>query len=142
MKLNYDKKSKNPTYFGQISFRIGNKSTTKNLIRIGKHDELLKDHDDPLQYAMDFVKNWNEEQKKNNKMTVPVNIRFDTKLPRNNGVAVPPSKLYNVGYFFLQKIYQQFDIRGFFKSVEADKKITFDSNLINRFSCHFTHIMA
>lgn len=133
MKLNYDKKSKNPTYFGQISFRIGNKSTTKNLIRIGKHDELLKDHDDPLQYAMDFVKNWNEEQKKNNKMTVPVNIRFDTKLPRNNGVAVPPSKLYNVGYFFLQKIYQQLDISGFFKSVEADKKITFDSNLINRF---------
>ena len=41
MKLNYDRKSKDPTYFIQIGIRNGKKTTTKNIKRIGKHSELL-----------------------------------------------------------------------------------------------------
>ena len=51
MKLNYDKKSKDPTYFIQKGYRNGKKTTTKNIARIGKHSELLKITDDPLAYA-------------------------------------------------------------------------------------------
>ena len=51
MKLNYDKKSSDPTYFIQQGFRNGKKTTTKNIVRIGKHSELLKITDDPLAYA-------------------------------------------------------------------------------------------
>ena len=40
MKLNYDRKSKNPTYFIQVGIRNGKKVTTKNVERIGKHSEL------------------------------------------------------------------------------------------------------
>ena len=41
MKLYYDKKSWNPTYFIQQGIRNGKKTTTKNVKRIGRHSELL-----------------------------------------------------------------------------------------------------
>ncbi len=41
MKLNYDKKSNDPTYFIQMGFRNGKKTSTRNVMRIGKHSELL-----------------------------------------------------------------------------------------------------
>ena len=48
MKLYYDRKSKDPTYFIQHGIRNGAKTTTKNVKRIGKHSELLRITDDPL----------------------------------------------------------------------------------------------
>ena len=65
MKLWYDKKSKDPTYFIQRGIRNGKKTTTKNVVRIGKHSELLKTTADPLAYALDEVKRYNEELKNN-----------------------------------------------------------------------------
>ena len=56
MKLNYDRKSKDPTYFIQVGIRNGKKVTTKNIERIGKHSELLKITDDPLEYAKKRVR--------------------------------------------------------------------------------------
>ena len=66
MKLNYDKNSKDPTYFIQKGIRIGKKTTTKNICRIGKHSELLAITDDPLSYALEKVREANEEEKRNN----------------------------------------------------------------------------
>ena len=47
MKLWYDRKSKDPTYFVQLGIRNGKKTTTKNIARIGRHSELLGITDDP-----------------------------------------------------------------------------------------------
>ena len=58
MKLNYDRKSKDPTYFIQVGIRNGKKVTTKNIERIGKHSELLKITDDPLEFAKKKVKEY------------------------------------------------------------------------------------
>lgn len=55
MKLNYDRKSKDPTHFIQKGYRNGKKITTKNIARIGKHSELLQLTDDPLAYAKEQV---------------------------------------------------------------------------------------
>ncbi|MBQ3973157.1 MAG: transposase, partial [Lachnospiraceae bacterium] len=63
MKLCFDKKSKDPTYFIQHGFRNGKKTTTRNVKRIGKHSELLAITDDPLAYAMEQVAKYNEEIK-------------------------------------------------------------------------------
>lgn len=41
MKLYYDKRLKDPTYYIQQGFRNGKKTTTKNIKRLGKHSELL-----------------------------------------------------------------------------------------------------
>ena len=55
MKLNYDRKSKDPTYFIQMGIRNGKKTTTKNIKRIGKHSELLAITSNPLAYAQEQV---------------------------------------------------------------------------------------
>ena len=56
MKLYYDKRLKDPTYYIQQGFRNGKKTTTKNIKRLGKHSELLLITDDPLEYAKNEVK--------------------------------------------------------------------------------------
>ena len=63
MKLNYDKKSKNPTYFIQEGIRNGKKTTTRNVHRIGKHLELLAITSDPLAYAKNQVVEYNKIHK-------------------------------------------------------------------------------
>ena len=63
MKLYYDKKSWNPTYFIQQGIRNGKKTTTKNVKRIGRHSELLAVTSDPLAYAKKQVEEFNREYK-------------------------------------------------------------------------------
>ena len=74
MKLNYERKSKDPTYFVQLGVRNGKKTTTKNVARIGKHSELLKITDDPLAYAKEQVKKYNDEYRKENKISLDIYI--------------------------------------------------------------------
>jgi hypothetical protein len=83
MKLNYDRKSKDPTYFIQVGIRNGKKVTTKNIARIGKHSELLKITDDPLAYAKEQVAKYNEEAKKNNKVGMSITRKPDIILKTN-----------------------------------------------------------
>lgn len=132
MKLWYDRKSKDPTYFVQLGIRNGKKTTTKNIARIGKHSELLKLTDDPLSYAKEQVTKYNEEAKKNNQVSLELKINFAEKLKASDA-AVSSSRQLNIGYFFLQQLYHDLEIRSFFDTVTADSKITFDPNLINRF---------
>lgn len=80
MKLYYDRRSKNPTYFIQQGIRNGKKTTTRNIKTIGKHNDLLKITDDPLEYAKQEVAKFNEEYKAN-KISIDVNIDFSKKLP-------------------------------------------------------------
>jgi len=131
MKLNYDKNSKNPTYFVQKGYRNGNKTTTKNIARIGKHSELLKITDDPLTYAKEQVAKYNDEEN-NNKVTMEVKIDFAEKLKLSNDLVSSSTNL-NIGYLFLQKLYHDLEIGSFFKSITNDSKITFDPNTVNRF---------
>ena len=63
MKLYYDKKSKDPTYFIQMGIRNGKKTTTKNVKRIGRHSELLAFTNDPLAYAKEQIALFNQEYK-------------------------------------------------------------------------------
>ena len=132
MKLNYDKKSKDPTYFIQLGVRNGKKTTTKNVARIGKHSELLKITDDPLAYAKEQVEKYNEEYKKENKVSLDVNISFAEKLKDSGDVSSKDTSL-NIGYFFLQKIYNDLRINDFFSEATAGKKNEFDPDLVNRF---------
>lgn len=132
MKLNYDRKSKDPTYFVQMGIRNGKKTTTKNVARIGKHSELLKITDDPLAYAKEQVKKYNEEYKNKNCVSLEIKVDFAEKI-KATGDTASHSTLLNIGYFFLQQFYHDLKIDSFFESVTADRKNEFDPNLINRF---------
>lgn len=132
MKLWYDKKSKDPTYFVQLGIRNGKKTTTKNIARIGRHSELLRITDDPLSYANEQIMKYNEEANKNEQVSLELKIDFSEKLKSAASVA-SSSKQLNIGYFFLQQLYHELNIRTFFETVTAGSKITFDPNLVNRF---------
>mgnify|MGYP002512065710 CR=1 FL=1 len=132
MKLWYDRKSKNPTYFVQIGIRNGKKTTTKNIARIGRYSDLLKITDDPLSYAKEQVAKYNEEAKHKKQVSLELNINFAEKL-KASGSVVSSSQRLNIGYFFLQHLYHDLEVHSFFDSITAESKITFDPNLINRF---------
>lgn len=132
MKLWYDRKSKDPTYFVQLGVRNGKKTTTKNVARIGKHSELLKITDDPLAYAKEKVRLFNEEAEKNKTLPLELRINFSEKIKATDAVASSSTRL-NIGYLFLQQLYHELELGSFFKEISADSKVTFDPNLVNRF---------
>lgn len=129
MKLNYDRKSKDPTYFIQVGIRNGKKVTTKNVERIGKHSELLKITDDPLEYAKQRVKEYNENIK-NSKVEYNITVNFDDKVI-NQGNTVSKSTCKNTGYFYLKELYSSLGISDFFDKVCSGRKIAFNPNMIN-----------
>ena len=53
-----------------MGVRHGNKTTTVNVKRIGKHSELLSITDDPLAYAKEEVEKMNNESKRNKEITL------------------------------------------------------------------------
>lgn len=132
MKLNYDRKSKDPTYFIQMGFRNGKKTSTRNVARIGKHSELLAQGiEDPLSYAKQKVAEANEELKKG-KVSMEVKIDFDEKVLASESMSSASTSL-GIGYFFLQAVYHQLKLDEFFKKATEGSKITFDPNEVNRF---------
>jgi transposase len=131
MKLNYDKKSLNPTYFIQQGIRNGKKTTTKNVKRIGRHSELLSITTDPLEYAKQQVEIFNREYKEG-KIDLSIKFEFGEKLIPTGDIA-SKSALLNTGYFILQHIYHDLRLNDFFRMNRGNRKETFDCNTINRF---------
>lgn len=131
MKLFYNRNSKDPIYYIQHGFRNGKKTSTRNVKRIGKHSELLAITEDPLAYAKEQVRLYNEEYQKG-KVKFEMPIDFQEKV-QASGEEASPSTLRNIGYLFLQQIYKQLDLASFFSEITKDTKITFDANTVNRF---------
>jgi len=131
MKLYYDKKSNDPTYYIQQGIRNGKKTTTRNVKRIGKHSELLALSSDPLAYAKDQVALYNKDYKEG-RIELSLKVDFNEKLNGTANVA-SHSTAVNVGYFMLQKIYQDLRIGDFLKTVQDESKATYNFNLVNRF---------
>ena len=131
MKLNYDRKSKDPTYFIQTGIRNGSKTTTKNVKRIGKHSELLAITPVPLEYARKQVEEFNREYKEG-RIDLSFNVDFNEKLAATVNTA-SKSTLLNTGYFILQKIYQDLGLKDFFQDIQDNSKMSFECNTINRF---------
>lgn len=131
MKLYYDKRLKDPTYYIQQGFRNGKKTTTKNIKRLGKYSELLLITDDPLEYAKNEVKKMNEEYRSGRSEFV-VTMDFNERIPSTDSPCSNSTSL-NIGYLYLKDIYAKLNLSDFFKSVSSDRKITYDCNKICQF---------
>ena len=131
MKLYYDKRLKDPTYYIQQGFRNGKKTTTKNIKRLGKHSELLLITDDPLEYAKNEVKKMNEEYRSGRSEFI-VTMDFNERIPSTDSLYSNSTSL-NIGYLYLKDIYAKLNLSDFFKSVSSDRKITYDCNKICQF---------
>ena len=132
MKLLYYKKSNDPTYFIQMGIRNGKKTTTRNVSRIGKHSELLRVTEDPLAYAKEQVRKYSEEYSSENKVTLDLSINFSEKIKATQDTASKSTRL-NIGYFFIQKLYNELGISDFFREATKDSRIRFDPDTVNRF---------
>ena len=131
MKLYYDKRLKDPTYYIQQGFRNGKKTTTKNIKRLGKHSELLLITDNPLEYAKNEVKKMNKEYRSGRSEFI-VTMDFNERIPSTDSLYSNSTSL-NIGYLYLKDIYAKLNLSDFFKSVSSDRKITYDCNKICQF---------
>lgn len=131
MKLYYDKRLKDPTYYIQQGFRNGKKTTTKNIKRLGKYSELLLITDNPLEYAKNEVKKMNEEYRSGRSEFI-VTMDFNERIPSTDSPCSNYTSL-NIGYLYLKDIYAKLNLSDFFKSVSSDRKITYDCNKICQF---------
>ena len=131
MKLFYDKKAKDPTYYAQQGIRNGKKTTTRNVKNFGKHSELLKITDDPLSYVKEEIKKMNEEYRVG-RVTYDLKADFNERVEHTDDEA-SASKALNIGYFYLQEIMQHLKLGDFFSAITAGRKTTFDCYTILRF---------
>ena len=131
MKIYFDKRLKDPTYYGQQGFRNGKKVTSKNIMNFGKHSELLKITDDPEAYVREEIRKWNEEYR-SGKVEYTLSADFNQRVPHTNDPASSSTWL-NIGYFFLQELMKGLRLRDFFHQKTKDRKITFDCYTISRF---------
>ena len=88
-------------YYVLESYRSNNgKSTTRIIKKLGTHDQLLKEHDDPKAWAESVVKEMNE-QVYAKKQDILVKFSPTAQMERDT------MHLYNGGYLFLQKLFYQ-----------------------------------
>lgn len=131
MKLFYDKKSKDPTYYAQQGFRNGKKTSTRNVKNFGKHSELLKITDDPLAYVKEEIKKMNEEYRVG-RVECEIKLDFNEKVQPSDSEK-SSSTFSNTGYFYLQQIMSGLNLKLFFSKVTSGRKVTFDCFTISRF---------
>ncbi|MEE8808484.1 MAG: transposase [Lactimicrobium sp.] len=132
MKLYFDKRLKDPTYYAQMGFRTTDgKSTTKNVMKLGKHSELLKITDDPVAYCKQKIAKMNEDARQG-KETVQISVDLNEKVDETSDEA-SRSSLRNIGYYYLQYIYNQLRLKEFFNMQAAASRATYDFDQINRF---------
>lgn len=131
MKLFYDKKAKDPTYYAQQGIRNGKKTTTRNVRNFGKHSELLKITDDPLAYVKKEIEKMNEEYRVG-RVEYSFKADFNERVEPTNDKA-SASKDINIGYFYLQEVMQHLKLKDFFSNVADGRKIKFDCYTILRF---------
>lgn len=125
----YNKNAKDPIYYVQVGIRQGKKTSTKNIARIGKHSELLRDHSDPLAYAREYVRKLNEQKEM---VDITLYLNFAHKLlPSDDDVS--RSLVFNTGYLVLDRIYRDLNIRTVLEKMMSETRATFDLNQIVRF---------
>ena len=131
MKLFYNKNSKDPIYYAQQGIRNGEKTTTRNVKKFGKHSELLKITDDPLTYVKEEIQKMNEEYR-SGKVNFTLSADFNERVPHTQDTASSSTWL-NIGYFFLQDILKDLKLKDFFREKTLGRKTTFDCYTIHRF---------
>ena len=131
MKLYYDKRLKDPTYYAQQGIRNGKKTTTRNIKNFGKHSELLKITDNPEAYVRNEIIKLNEEYRVG-RVTFNLTADFNEKVKHTDD-ACSTSNWVNIGYFVLQDIMKDLRLKEFFQQKTDGRKITFDCFTIWRF---------
>ena len=117
-------KSKNTTiYYLSKSVRIGNKTTTKTVEKIGTYDEIKKKCGDmePLEWAKKYAAQRTAEEKKT-KQDVIMRYSSSSLIDKNIRHSC------NAGYLFLQDIYYSLGLNKICDSISEKYEFDFDLN--------------
>ena len=131
MKLYYDKRLSDPTYYAQQGYRNGKKTTTRNVKNFGKHSELLKITDDPIAYVKAEIEKMNAEYR-SGRVSFEMNCDFNERVRKTDRESSLSTSV-NIGYFFLQHIMGQLRLKEFFSKVTESRKMTYDCYDVHRF---------
>lgn len=117
-------KSKNTTiYYLSKSVRVGNKTTTKTVEKIGTHEEIQKICGDmePLDWAKEYASKRTSEEKAHKQ---DILMRYSSSLLIDKGVR----HSCNAGYLFLQDIYYSLGLNKICNSISEKYKFNYDLN--------------
>lgn len=123
MKLTYSKSKNSCTYYIQKSVRIGNKTTTKPVQRLGSIEEIKArcGDQDPIEWAKEYAKKLTvaeKEAKKGVLLKLSSSMLIDKNV-RNS---------CNAGYLFLQNIYYSLGLNEICNSISRKYKFDYDLN--------------
>ena len=121
MKLTKSSSKNSTTYYVQKSYRIGNKTSTKTVERLGPLEELkVRAGDmDPIEWANEYVKKLTLAEKESKK---DITIKYSGSRQIDKNVR----KSVNAGYLFLKKIYNELKLPKLADEISEKYKITYD----------------
>lgn len=122
MKLHVVKSSDDSILYFAKSIRIGKKTTTKNVKRIGKLSELSKIYNDPIAHFKDEAKRLTEEDKVENNFEIQPKLLLDPS----------KTKKIQLGYVFPQYVYYSLGINDIMRKIHNESSIDYDFNRIVR----------
>ena len=123
MKLTYSKSKNSCTYYIQKSLRIGNKTTTKPVERLGHIEEIKArcGDQDPIEWAKEYARKLTiveKEAKKGILLKLSSSMLIDKNIRRS----------CNAGYLFLQDIYYSLGLDKICDSISKKYKFDYDLN--------------
>lgn len=123
MKLTCAGTKKSPTYYIQKSVRIGKKTTTKTVERLGSIEEIKArcGEQDPMEWAKEYAKKLTQEEKES-KQGILLKYSASTLIDKN------VRRSCNVGYLFLQDIYHSLGLPKICDKISNKYKFNFDLN--------------
>lgn len=136
MKLTKSSSKNSATYYVQKSYRIGNRTSTKTVERLGSIEELKARAGDmdPIEWAKEYVKKLTLAEKESKK-DITVKYSGSRQLDKN------VKKSVNAGYLFLKKIYNELGLPKVAEEISEKYKITFDlDNILS--SLLYTRILS
>lgn len=125
MKLVCSKSKNSANYYIQKTIRIGNKTTTKTIERLGSINNLIERANgmDPIEWAKEYARKLTAEEKKENSEVI-LKFSHSKQIHKNQERSV------NVGYLFLQKIYYELGLHKICKDISEKYKFQFDLNAV------------
>lgn len=124
MRLGISKSKNTINYYIIKDYTKNGKRSTKHVTRIGNLEEVKKmaGNQDYMEWLKDYVKKYNEEHCKKEIITIKKNNKKIIESNINNK--------FNVGYLFLEKLYNDLKIKDICNIIQDKYKFQFDLNEI------------
>lgn len=121
MRLRIDvNKDGTKNYYILESFRTDDKKTTTRIVKkLGNHEDLLKEHEDPEAWAREQVDNMNQLAKEGKqKIMVPFSP--------SKVIDKDEDRLFDGGYLFIQKLFYQLHLDYICKLISSNRKFKYN----------------